>query len=134
MIDVDNFKSFNDTFGHMIGDKVLVAVSDLLRTVIREDDIAARYGGEEFVVLLPETGFEEAIVAAERIREVIAEQATRDLSADVDRGITVSLGVASFPEHCQEIDSLLKKTDDLLYEAKKQGKNCVVTPKGAKCN
>lgn len=125
MFDVDDFKKFNDTYGHPNGDKVLVAVAEILDTSLRECDTIFRYGGEEFIAILPEARIDEALVAAERARQRVEEETAGCLKNIAGRGVTVSVGVASYPRDGQDVDSLLKATDDLLYQAKREGKNKV---------
>jgi diguanylate cyclase (GGDEF)-like protein len=125
MLDIDDFKKFNDTHGHPAGDKVLVTVAEILRDTLRECDLAFRYGGEEFVAILPETGVEEALVAAERVRANIEYGSTRGLHGVTETGVTVSVGVAAYPRDGRDGDGLLKAVDALLYKAKGQGKNTV---------
>jgi diguanylate cyclase (GGDEF)-like protein len=124
MLDIDDFKKFNDTYGHPAGDNVLTTVACILRKSLRECDLAFRYGGEEFILLLPETCMEEALVAAERVRSAIERDSARSL-AKVARGVTVSVGVASYPRDGSDADGLLRVVDDLLYRAKGLGKNQV---------
>ena len=124
MLDIDDFKAFNDTFGHPQGDRVLRAVSAIIRDNLRDIDIAARYGGEEFVVLLPETELEGAVAVAERIRSNV--EAYRLEKSDRARVLrTVSIGVASFPEHAGTAPQLLELADQAMYRAKRAGKNRV---------
>lgn len=118
MIDIDNFKRVNDTRGHAFGDTVLHEIGDILRSEIRELDVAARYGGEEFVLMLPRTGTTEAFQIAERIR-LHVEHRFMD-----EEGITISLGVANCPKHGKTDQSLLLAADKALYESKKSGRNC----------
>lgn len=125
MMDVDDFKRFNDTYGHPDGDKVLVAVAEILRETLRKCDIPFRYGGEEFIAILPETSREPAAMVAERIRQTIATESRRHLPEYIPHGVTVSVGVASFPEDGESADELLKMVDQLLYRAKNEGKNRV---------
>ncbi|PLX93985.1 MAG: GGDEF domain-containing protein [Desulfuromonas sp.] len=125
MFDIDNFKKFNDTYGHPKGDRVLQMVSQILRDSLRQCDLAFRYGGEEFIAILPETGIEEALIAAERTRSSIAEETEAGLSDFADHGVTASVGVASFPRDGNSADRLLQVVDDLLYKAKREGKNKV---------
>jgi diguanylate cyclase (GGDEF)-like protein len=131
VLDIDHFKSVNDTYGHDVGDRVIVQVADACRNK-RESDIAARIGGEEFAVLLPETTLEKASAVAERLRNSIAE---RNLTAD-GRAIrvTISVGVAEAGEHTRDITDLIKQADLALYEAKRTGRNrvcCAGTKNGA---
>jgi diguanylate cyclase (GGDEF)-like protein len=125
LFDVDDFKRFNDTYGHPDGDKVLKTVAEILRETLRKCDIPFRYGGEEFAAILPETAGEAAVLVAERIRQAIESQSRRQLPDYIAHGVTVSVGVACFPEAGQSVDSLLKAADSLLYRAKREGKNQV---------
>ena len=125
MLDVDDFKKFNDTYGHPAGDRVLVTVAQILRRSLRQLDLACRYGGEEFIALLPETNMEKALGAAQRVRLAIAAEATSELGKAVSGGITVSVGVANFPRDGRDAETLLDIVDGLLYRAKKEGKNKV---------
>lgn len=125
MFDVDDFKRFNDTYGHPDGDRVLMAVADILRETLRKCDIPFRYGGEEFIALLPETTSEAAVLVAERIRGTIESQSRRYLPSTVLHGVTVSVGVAAFPSDAETAENLLKIVDGLMYRAKRQGKNKV---------
>ncbi len=123
MMDLDRFKSVNDTVGHQRGDEVLRDVADVLRRCSRESDFAARYGGEEFAMILPHADVDEARHVAERIRGQVA-----DLSA-VEPGlsVTVSVGIASFPQHASDTDGILGAADAALLSAKAHGRNCVYT-------
>jgi diguanylate cyclase (GGDEF)-like protein len=121
MLDVDNFKKFNDQHGHAFGDQVLVMISRCMRTVIREVDLLGRYGGEEFVILLPETSLEAGIEVAERLRYAIANCLAGD-----NLVITVSIGIASLDDRSRTFDDLLQWADQALYRAKQAGKNCVM--------
>ncbi len=120
MIDIDDFKKFNDTNGHQAGDAILRSISSIFKTISKRIDFVARYGGEEFVVLLPATKKEEAIILAERLRKAIEE--SKDL-----KDITISTGVASFPEDGKEKESLISSADRALYQAKRTGKNKICT-------
>lgn len=124
MIDVDNFKLFNDRYGHPAGDRILVAIGRIMLKNMRKVDYAFRYGGEEFIVLLPEVGLENALHAAERLREAI-EQETVDILGKSGEGVTVSIGVACYPEDGAERGTLFRVVDDLMYKAKRLGKNTV---------
>jgi diguanylate cyclase (GGDEF)-like protein/PAS domain S-box-containing protein len=126
-IDVDEFKRYNDERGHRRGDAALTALGRLLKTQMRETDIAARYGGEEFVLLLPETDKPQARVLAEQLRRVIAcqleEQPPNPTGSRA--GLTVSIGVATFPSDADNGTTLLEQADRALYAAKAAGRNRV---------
>ncbi len=119
MLDVDNFKARNDTWGHAAGDEVLRRLGALLSGGVREPDVAARYGGEEFTVLLPGSGLSAAMSVAERLRQTILEQRWPEIQ------VTVSLGVASLTETTMDAAELLSMADGALYEAKRAGKDRV---------
>jgi diguanylate cyclase (GGDEF)-like protein len=124
MMDLDRFKSINDTHGHQMGSHVLAEVGRLLRWSIRDADVSARYGGEEFVSYLAETDGEGALHAAERIRRAIEEHHFNLDGPSV--GVTVSIGVAMAPEHGCDIETLMRAADRALYRAKAGGRNRVV--------
>lgn len=117
MIDIDNFKSYNDEFGHLEGNRVLKAVSRLLMKVARVSDTVSRFGGEEFSILVPELGVDEVRPFVERLIATVAEYEFPN------RRITVSAGVASYPENGTTVMELIKYADDRLYQAKREGKN-----------
>jgi diguanylate cyclase (GGDEF)-like protein len=121
LLDLDHFKQVNDSFGHARGDDVLAAVGAVLRSALRESDFVARYGGEEFLILLPDTGREEALLVAEKVR---AEIETITV-AGVSHEITASLGLAVLPDDAGEGASLLRYADRALYAAKAHGRNRV---------
>jgi diguanylate cyclase (GGDEF)-like protein len=120
MMDVDHFKTYNDTHGHLAGDEVLVRVSRILRESIRDIDFPTRYGGEEFLVLLPETSLDRAVEVAERIRTRLASETF------AGGRITLSAGVASFPEFGETAEAVIMCADVALYEAKREGRDRVV--------
>jgi len=128
MLDIDNFKLFNDTHGHLDGDRVLTKVASILAGAVRTVDIACRYGGEEFAVILPETGLQAAKAAGERIRHLV-EEAFSDESVGGDPAdrLTVSIGIAGFPVHASTRLELIEAADRALYRSKRQGKNRVST-------
>jgi len=117
MFDVDNFKQYNDQFGHPEGDELLRQMAIILRENIRATDFPARYGGEEFAVLLPRTDKFGAVVVAERLRTRIASFPMPN------RMTTVSLGIAEFPADTQTVDDLVVRADKAMYVAKSYGKN-----------
>ncbi|PKN51712.1 MAG: serine/threonine-protein kinase PknK [Deltaproteobacteria bacterium HGW-Deltaproteobacteria-13] len=121
MMDIDNFKSFNDTYGHQLGDKVLKDVAAAARKISRAEDITARYGGEEFVMILPETDSRQAMILAERIRESVAE--IEVLHENQALHVTISLGVSTYPDHAEEKEELIHAADAALYASKRSGKN-----------
>ncbi len=122
-IDLDDFKTINDTYGHLEGDRLLRAFANLLRQHVRSSDIAARYGGDEFAVVLPGLGAEEAVRVAERIRTTFRARPLIWIGP-MPISITVSLGVASFPDHGEDPLGLLRRADEALYQAKRTGKDC----------
>ena len=124
LMDIDKFKSVNDTYGHPAGDAVLRGVARVLAQQARGADVVARYGGEEFGVLLPETDQAGARVIAERIRAAV-EAATHATDAGVIRA-TISIGVATYPDDAREKPALVERADQALYAAKKGGRNRVV--------
>ena len=126
MMDLDNFKSINDTHGHLIGDEVLKISARCLRHCIRTIDVAARYGGEEFTIILPQTNKSDAAVIAER---VCSEVRKLDIPLDQDGlriPLTASVGLATFPDDADSIEELIRNADIALYQAKTQGKDQVV--------
>ena len=124
ILDLDHFKQVNDNHGHPFGDLVLKRFAMLITENVRNVDIVARYGGEELVVLLPETNKEQAVSVAERIRSSVERSVIT--SEGISVSITVSIGLAFFPaEGIESTDELLKIADQALYQAKKEGRNCV---------
>jgi len=124
MMDLDNFKAVNDTYGHQSGDDALRHMTDVARMELRATDILARYGGEEFVTILPETAIDEAMHVAERIRARIASQPVTTRQGTV-LSLTVSIGVAVFPGDAPNDDKLIAAADKALYCAKTAGRNRV---------
>jgi diguanylate cyclase (GGDEF)-like protein len=123
-LDIDHFKRFNDTFGHDAGDFVLRAVADVLRNYFRGEDVACRCGGEEFAVILPESLARNAVLRAEGLREEL--RGLKLQYKDTRLGpISVSIGVAGFPEHCSTAEDLLKIADQCLYQSKTNGRDRV---------
>jgi diguanylate cyclase (GGDEF)-like protein len=121
MIDIDFFKSINDTFGHDAGDKVLIGLAQTIRSICRKEDIAARLGGEEFLLLLPGSPTASARDCAERIRKAV--EAT--VFEGIDRPVTASFGISLFSKNDTQ-ESFLKRADEALYSAKKSGRNRIV--------
>ena len=125
MMDLDNFKEINDTYGHLAGDAVLKGVGETLIEVTRKNDVAARYGGEEFAVLLEGLDSSQARMVAERIRSLIEKRVVYEESNAIPLSATISIGIASYPQHGKENKELLKVADLALYRAKQAGKNRV---------
>ena len=126
MIDIDHFKSVNDTFGHQIGDTVIRKTAELIMSTCRANDTVARYGGEEIIVLAPDTTNGDAVELAERIRSIIAQSPS--LVENQPVAVTVSTGVASL-EAGETGPSLVQRADSALYRAKQQGRNRVCVAK-----
>jgi diguanylate cyclase (GGDEF)-like protein len=125
MLDLDDFKLFNDRYGHPVGDKALKAVAEILKDTLRDCDYSFRCGGDEFMVLLPEAELGKAVAVGERLCDRIGKEPTRQLEGLAEHNFTVSVGVALYPRDAQTIEGLLKAVDELLYVAKRQGKNKV---------
>jgi diguanylate cyclase (GGDEF)-like protein len=124
MIDIDHFKQYNDSEGHLAGDALLVRVASLFRGAIRDDDYAARYGGDEFLVLLRATGHNEAVPVAERLQAHVAQAMTSG------GHVTVSVGIAAFPTHGTTPEAVIGRADAALYDAKKSGRNRIALAGG----
>ena len=122
MIDIDHFKEVNDSYGHKIGDQLLIEFSAILNKFLRVNDFTARYGGEEFFVVLPETSISEAFELAERFRHQVS-QFRPEIAGEQEIGFTISIGIASFPESGSSPDALIKAADDAMYMAKRSGRN-----------
>ena len=120
MLDVDDFKMFNDKYGHLFGDQILAALAKLLASSVRSSDIITRYGGDEFVIVLPETSKDKALVLAERLRSVVRQHTFKQ-----NVHLTVSMGLASFPVDSQDVFPLIDRVDHLLYVSKSKGGNAV---------
>ncbi len=125
MLDLDAFKSLNDTYGHQSGDDLLKHVAKILRASVRTVDKVGRYGGEEFIIVMPETHKDDAFLLAERIRSAVEEQGFI-LVAGEEVHRTVSVGVASYPEDGLNPAEVIQRADEALYRAKGSGRNCVI--------
>jgi diguanylate cyclase (GGDEF)-like protein len=123
MLDIDNFKIYNDSFGHQAGDKTLIELAVLLKNKSRKMDLVFRYGGEEFTVILPQTDKNEAFLLAERIRQDIEKHRFIHEEILPSKKFTVSLGLASSPEDGSSPSELIAASDKALYQAKQKGKN-----------
>jgi diguanylate cyclase (GGDEF)-like protein len=126
MIDIDNFKQFNDRYGHLVGDAILRQIAKTISLAVRQIDFIGRYGGEEISVVLAETGKEQANFAAERIRQAIALEVIKVY--DEELKVTVSIGGSTFPDNAANIHDLIEMADQALYLAKETGKNKVCFP------
>jgi len=128
MIDVDNFKQFNDSFGHPAGDRLLHKLGAYLKSRVRSEDVPARYGGEEFVVILPGASCEIVRARAEALREGFFKSVASSIEGleQLDGGLSVSCGVALFPDHGTNVQEVFRAADQALYEAKRSGKDRVV--------
>jgi diguanylate cyclase (GGDEF)-like protein len=126
MIDIDHFKRLNDSFGHHVGDIVLRDLAAILTRELREIDTAARYGGEEFILLLPETNLQGAMLVAQRLRSAVEQADFITAPGQKPERVTISIGVALFPDEAHFKADLLEAADVALYQAKAQGRNRVV--------
>ncbi len=125
LLDIDRFKEYNDSYGHLEGDKVLVRIGEIIRSCLRKMDTAYRYGGEEFTVILPETNQDEAMHVAERVRAGIAREKFRpEPGADVSK--TISIGVAQY-QLGERISSFVERADKAMYVSKEKGRNQIST-------
>ncbi len=127
IFDIDNFKMINDTYGHLVGDKVLILICSMIQENIRKTDFAARYGGEEICILMPDTKPSKAFHVAERIRTKIQETSIcfEQDGAQLQINVTVSVGIASL-SNANSPEELIKQADNNLYKAKRMGKNMVI--------
>lgn len=123
--DLDHFKHINDSYGHHIGDEALVAFAGCLCNGVRDTDTIARYGGEEFVILLPETSLAQATLLADRLRRAV--QASSITTQQGPLSLTISCGVSAYPATADTIETLVANADQAMYEAKRQGRNRVIT-------
>ena len=123
MTDVDNFKNYNDRLGHMKGDEALKQIAGALQSKSRKFDIVARYGGEEFAIIMPNTSKENAKLFAERLRNEVERLYAEEATIQPEKRLTISCGIATYPEDANSKDALISKSDIALYEAKGTGKN-----------
>jgi diguanylate cyclase (GGDEF)-like protein len=127
IIDIDNFKKYNDTYGHIFGDMILKKMSEYIMNTLRKEDIFARYGGEEFAVLMPRTALDQAYEKAEEIRKNVSEMTFTN--GIVSANITICIGVSNFPDYSSNPVELIKTADDALYVAKNNGRNLACSVK-----
>jgi diguanylate cyclase (GGDEF)-like protein len=125
LFDIDNFKQYNDTNGHLAGDILLQELAQLVRQSIRKDDVIGRFGGEEFLLILPNTNLQQAIVASEKIRSLIASHPFPHGEKQPNGRLSISGGVAAYPQDGLDAPGLLSQADQALYAAKRQGRNKV---------
>ena len=124
MFDIDRFKHVNDTYGHAAGDKVLNLLGNQALRTCRSIDIVARMGGDEFVMLLPETSAENAVIVAGRLQRIVAQEACEWDGQQIK--ITLSIGLTALTPDDREFESLLRRADDALYEAKRTGRDRLI--------
>jgi diguanylate cyclase (GGDEF)-like protein len=130
MVDIDHFKSVNDTWGHSTGDRVIQSLARAMVANIRHTDVVGRLGGEEFAVVLTNTDSEGASILANRLRESIEHSATVKSDSGSQVCFTVSIGVASLEEGASSFEALLGRADNALYDAKRRGRNRVALAQG----
>lgn len=123
MIDIDYFKHYNDTNGHLAGDQVLKAIAVLIERGVRQTDIVARYGGEEFSAILTNTGKEGALEIAERVRKSVSDARFPNEIAQPNKDLTISVGAATFSSSISTLIDLIREADHALYKAKNRGRN-----------
>jgi diguanylate cyclase (GGDEF)-like protein/putative nucleotidyltransferase with HDIG domain len=127
MADLDFLRNINNTYGHLAGDAVIAGIGQIIRASIREYDIAGRFGGEEFAIALPETGLAEACAIAERIRQSVESTNFDSKTNAKPIRVTMSLGIASFPDDASTPNALIHQADIAVYQAKLKGRNCIVS-------
>jgi diguanylate cyclase len=126
MLDIDHFKKFNDTYGHLLGDEVLKIVAHSLTNTLKGRDIVARFGGEEFIIMLPETSLDIAVKVADMIRgNIVSKEIKKRNTGETYGTITVSIGVARLRAETDTLPSLIKRADEALYRSKRDGRNRV---------
>ena len=119
ILDIDHFKNFNDTYGHLIGDEVLIMLAKNINNIIRDTDTFARWGGEEFVILFPNTDINEAKIICEKLKDRVSK-----LKHEEAGNITVSFGVTQYKQN-DTLETIFKRCDDALYDSKANGRNQV---------
>ncbi len=136
LADLDHFKKVNDTYGHLVGDEVLIVIAKTIKNTLRAGDVVGRYGGEEFCILLPNTSESEAVALAERIREIIQQKAIsirhvkKTTQSQSEIHCTVSIGAVGSESVGYDVQRLLASADNALYMAKNRGRNLVATNTG----
>jgi len=125
MMDIDHFKQVNDTYGHLVGDRLLISITGIAKTILRDGDVLIRYGGEEFLAVLPAASSEDLRLVGERLRRAIEDSSVADGSQTIR--VTISLGGSSYPnQNVEKEDELVQLADDALYRAKESGRNQLV--------
>ncbi len=124
-LDIDYFKTVNDTCGHLVGSKILVDISEIIQSIVRSSDYAFRYGGDEFVIVLTQTDAQKALVVAERIRKAVEATSFKIEGGPADLKLTVSVGLAGYPEHATSSSQIIQLADDAMYLAKHKSRNTV---------
>lgn len=129
IMDVDNFKNYNDTHGHLMGDRLLVQFASIIKKALRETDLVSRYGGDEFIILCPETDKQHGEAASERMRKLLEEFPFPHRTTQPLGLISISVGVSTYPEDGLHPEELIKSADEALYNAKRLGRNRVIASK-----
>ncbi|GAH66444.1 unnamed protein product [marine sediment metagenome] len=122
IFDIDDFKKYNDAYGHLAGDQLLQELAGLMIKKCRSTDIIARYGGEEFVIILPETEYDGAVLVAERLRKSVKKYSFKINKKGKKGKVTISLGIATYPEDATKVKDLINAADINLYGEKRIGK------------
>jgi diguanylate cyclase (GGDEF)-like protein len=126
MVDLDYFREINEHYGHEAGDRCIMEVVHVFNRILRESDILARFGGDEFTVLMPDTPWKEAMEMTDRVRKTLGEHDILGRYQGPVKKLTMSAGVASFPEHGEDVKKLKEMADQALYRAKEEGRDRVV--------
>ena len=124
IIDIDNFKNINDSYGHQIGDDVINNLADIFRNTVRTSDISIRFGGEEFIIVLPNTNIENGLIISEKVRTSV-EESTTEVENNIKIKFTISIGLSLINQDDKNIENALRKADKALYKSKQNGKNQV---------
>jgi diguanylate cyclase (GGDEF)-like protein len=125
MMDIDHFKQVNDTYGHLVGDRILIAVTRVAKTILRDGDVLIRYGGEEFLAVLPAASSEDLRLVGERLLRVIEDTSVAEGSQTIR--VTVSLEPAAYPnQNVEKKEALVQLADEALYQAKESGRNRLI--------